>query len=113
MRLKSEIWAKAYIRRCNAEGAAAVVVSRGDAEAGVIVIKVARLDGTADLYVPAPAGYASEDGERRWINVARTIPDREADARVAAERRLDSDAWVIEVEDRAGRSFLEEWLARE
>jgi hypothetical protein len=111
MRLKSEIWVKAYIRRCHAAGAFAAVVARGDADAGVILVKVAHLDGTADLFAPAPAGYASDDGERRWVEVAHRIPERDADARIATERRLDSDTWIIEVEDRQGRNFLENWLA--
>lgn len=62
MRLKSEIWVKAYIRRCAGEGVPAVVVRRGDEDAGVIFLKVSRLDGTAALYGPAPAGLAHEGG---------------------------------------------------
>ena len=46
MRLKAEIWIKAYIRRCAAAGAAAVVVRHGDDDAGAIFIRVSRLDGT-------------------------------------------------------------------
>lgn len=113
MRLKSEIWVKAYVRRCNGDNAPAMVVHRGDADAGIILIKVARLDGTADLYGPAPSGYASSDGERRWMRIACEIPDADAEARITQELRLDSDTWVIEVEDRAGRNFLEAWLAND
>ena len=63
MRLKSEIWVKAYLRRCQHEGATAVLVRRGDTDAGAIYIKVSRLDGTAALFGPAPAGLegARED----------------------------------------------------
>lgn len=112
MRLKSEIWVKAYLRRCNGAGAPAAVVHRGDADAGIILVKIARLDGTADLYGPAPAGYAADDGERRWIAIASGLAERDADERLARELRLDSDAWLLEVEDRQGRSFLEDWLAK-
>lgn len=110
MRLKSEIWVKAYLRRCAGEGSPAVVVRRGDADAGVILIKIARLDGTADLYGPAPAGFAGGDGERRWTPLAQALPEADVEALVARERKLDSDLWVLEVEDRAGRNFLEGWL---
>lgn len=110
MRLKSEIWVKAYIRRCQVEGAPAVVVRRGDSDAGVILIKIARLDGTADLYGPAPAGYQGDDGERRWMPFAEVKPESDVEALIERERRLDSDLWVIEVEDRSGRSFLDGWL---
>jgi len=113
MRLKSEIWVKAYVRRCNGEGAPAVVAHRGDAEAGIILVKVCRLDGTADLYGPAPSGYESEDGERRWMRIAAAIPESAADEKIAKELSLDRDTWVLEIEDRAGRSFLDTWLARD
>ena len=111
MRLKSEIWVKAYIRTCNGQGAPAVVVRRGDADAGVILIKIARLDGTADLYGPAPAGYVG-DGERSWLLIGAAKPDAEVEDNLAREIRLDSDIWIVEVEDRQGRCFLEGWLAR-
>ncbi|MGE3914968.1 MAG: DUF1491 family protein [Hyphomicrobiaceae bacterium] len=111
MRLKSELWVKAYLRRAEIAGSPGAVVRRGDTDAGVILIKVARLDGTADLYGPAPAGLASDDGERRWTLIAERMPEGDADARLAAERRLDSDAWIVEIEDRAGRNHLEGWLS--
>ena len=38
MRLKSEIWVKAYLRRCTVNGAMAVVVRHGDDDAGAIFI---------------------------------------------------------------------------
>jgi hypothetical protein len=54
MRLKSEVWVSAYVRRCFVEGVFAVVRRRGAEEAGAIFIKVNRLDATADVYGPAP-----------------------------------------------------------
>src|SRR5690349_24974669 len=60
MRLKSAIWVAAYIRRCQVEGVFAAVRRRGAEEAGAIFIKVNRLDGTADLYGPAPQATFDE-----------------------------------------------------
>lgn len=111
MRLKSEVWVKAYLRRAAVAGSPGVVVHRGDADAGVILIKIARLDGTADLFSPVPAGFQSDDGERRWECRAARLPEGDIEARIASELRLDSDTWVVEIEDRAGRHFLEGWLA--
>ena len=54
MRLKSAIWVAAYIRRCHLEGAFAAVRRRGAEEAGAIFVKLNRLDGTAELFGPAP-----------------------------------------------------------
>src|SRR5690348_11674941 len=60
MRLKSGIWVSAYLRRCQIEGASAVLRRRGAEEAGAIFIKVSRLDGSADLYGPAPQAMFDE-----------------------------------------------------
>ena len=112
MRLKSELWVKAYLRRCAGEGLSGVVVRRGDADAGTIFIKVVRLDGTADLYGPAPAGMTGLDGERSWTCIAGPAAiEADVDRLLEREHRSDSDLWVVEIEDRGGRSFLDGWLA--
>ena len=43
MRLKAEIWVKAYIRLCMGHNVPALVVRRGHSDAGAIYIKVNRL----------------------------------------------------------------------
>ena len=111
MRLKSEIWVKAYLRRTAVADSPGVVVRRGDADAGIIFIRIARLDGHCDLYGPAPAGLASADGERLWICLAANVPESEIDKRLEAEVRLDPDLWIVEIEDRQGRHHLDGWLA--
>lgn len=110
MRLKSELWVKAYLRRAAVAGAPGVVVRRGDTDAGVILIKVARLDGQADLYGPAPAGFASDDGERRWTLLTERAPEADVETRLATEIRLDPDIWIVEIEQRQGQHHLDGWL---
>lgn len=111
MRLKSAIWVAAYVRRSHLEGAFAVVRRRGAEEAGAIFVKVSRLDGTAALYAPAPqsAFDGAHPGDRRFVAVLPETygPDADVEARIARETRFDPDVWVIEVEDRQGRHFLE------
>jgi hypothetical protein len=113
MRLKSEIWVKAYIRRCRVAGVDALLVRRGDADAGAIYIKVSRLDGTALLFGPAPAGLEAVREERRWEACLRQqpAPEAEADAWLERQASFDSDIWIVAVEDRDGRHFLDDWLA--
>jgi hypothetical protein len=113
MRLKSELWVKAYLRRCQHEGVAAVLVRRGDADAGAIYIKISRLDGTAKLFGPAPAGLEEAREERRWQPCLEREPAPEAEADAYLERQIgfDPDIWIVVVEDRQGRHFLEDWLA--
>lgn len=111
MRLKSAIWVAAYVRRCNVEGVFAAVRRRGAEEAGAIFIKVNRLDGTADLYGPAPqTAFTEQDPVDRAFSAAlkaMPAPESEAEARLVREIRFDPDLWIIETEDRAGRHFLE------
>ena len=105
-RLKAEFWIKAHVRICEAQGAQAYIVRRGDETAGAILVKVNRLDGTAMLLEPATA----PDGARAWMHVTGSdfVPETDAEAAVARAVRRDPDLWVIEIEDRQGRHFLSE-----
>ncbi len=109
MRVTSSFWVGAYVRRCHAEGAFATVARKGAAEAGTIFVKVDRLDGTADLYAPAPQALVEAGAplDRRFEKVLAAVPGAEVEARISRELKFDSDLWVIEIEDRKGRSFLD------
>ena len=110
MRLRSDIWVSAYLRRCGTEGVSAVLRARGAAEAGAILVKVDRLDGTSDLYGPAPqSAFEGKPEDRLFVKINETAPvdHAEAERLIGRERRFDPDLWIVEVEDRAGRSFLD------
>ncbi len=110
MRLKSAIFVSALVRRAQVEGAYAVVARRGAEEAGAIYVKVNALDGTAALYGPAPPSLSDDafPGERRFeLLVPPGSPESQADARLTSEARFDPDIFVVEIEDRAGRHFLD------
>jgi hypothetical protein len=108
MRVKSEVWVKAYLRRCQAEAVPVVIARRGDEAAGAIFICINRLDGTVSLYGPAPSGTAGGETERRWVNCLGSGPAsaEEADRYLNRQREFDPDIWIVEVEDKAGRHFL-------
>ncbi len=112
MRLRTEFWVKGYLRRCAIEGASAVVVRHGDDDAGAIFIKVNRLNGTCLVFGPAPAGFAGAESDRRWVAclALEGVPEAAADSFLAREFGFDSDLWVVEVEDPAGRHFLDDQL---
>ena len=110
MRLRADIWVAAYLRRCAVEGAVAVLRRRGAAEAGAIFVKVDRLDGRAALYAPAPQSELGADGvERLWSRAHKEewIEPAEVEKRLAREISFDSDLWIVEVEDRQGRCWLD------
>lgn len=108
MRIKSEIWVRAYLRRCQSEGIPVVVVRRGDEAAGAIFICVDRLDGTVCLFGPAPAGLEASETDRRWVSCfhPERVSSAEAENYLARQRKFDSDLWIIEIEDKSGRHFL-------
>jgi hypothetical protein len=108
-RLTSEFWVAAYLRRVMGEGAFAALRKRGAAEAGAIFVKLDLLDGRARLYGPAPQTLAADDGGRRFARLHKddAIAPFDAEERLAKEARFDSDLWIVEIEDRAGRSFLD------
>lgn len=113
MRLKSGIWVSAYVRRCNVEGVFAAVRRRGAEEAGAVFIKISKLDGTAALYGPAPqsAFDGAQPADRLFsllLGGEKPAPDADVEARLAREIRFDPDMWIVEIEDREGRSFLDD-----
>jgi hypothetical protein len=110
-RLRSDFWVSAYLRRCSVEGVDAALRRRGAAEAGAVFVKVDRLDGTADLYGPAPQLYVDDSGERLFSPILQGVMPLDVEERMTRELRFDSDLWLVEVDDRAGRHFLD--LAQE
>jgi hypothetical protein len=113
MRLKSAIWVAAYLRRCQTAGIFGAVARRGAEEAGAVFVKLALLDGNAMLYVPAPqtAYDESRPAERVFTpSPPQPVPEAMVEERLAKEIRFDPDVWIVEIEDKAGRHFLD--LAR-
>jgi len=104
-RLKAGIFVRALIRRAQVAGAQAAVVRMGSEEAGAVIIRVARLDGTCLLLNQARAG----DGELVW---SRPLGDWTDEARANAwsdkQVKFDPDLWIVEIEDRDGRAYVDE-----
>lgn len=110
MRLKTAIWAAAYLRRCQGVGIFGAVRRRGAEEAGAVFVKIALMDGKALLFVPAP--QSTYDDSRPIERIFTQSPPQAVDesaveARLVKEISFDPDVWIIEVEDREGRHFLD------
>ena len=113
MRIKSSIWVAAYLRRCQTENIFGVVRRRGAEEAGAIFIKLALLDGNAVLFTPAPQTAYDESRPTDRVfspTTPQPVAEQVIEDRLAKEIRFDSDIWIVEIEDRTGRHFLD--LAR-
>ncbi|MCC6001956.1 MAG: DUF1491 family protein [Pararhodobacter sp.] len=103
-RLTAEFWVRAYLARLRLAGVPAYVVARGDATAGAVMVKLATLDGRAQLW---QRQFDPLEDRRQWTCATRDA-EPEIDALIARERRRDPDLWVIELEDRSGRHLLNE-----
>ncbi len=111
MRLKSALWVAAYLRRCHVEGVFAAVRRRGAEESGAVFVRVDRLDGTSDLFGPAPqSAFDTTPGAERLFSASlakQPAADADVEAYLSRELKFDPDIWVVEIEDRAGRNFLD------
>jgi len=114
MRLRAEIWVRAYLRICENGGATVTVVRHGDDDAGAVFIKLRLPEGHARVFGPAPAGLESQKTDRSWSpHLDGTARDEvEIDAYLQQQVQFDPDIWIVEVQDRDGRHFLDDWLAR-
>jgi hypothetical protein len=110
MRLKSSIWVAAYLRRCQSEGVFGAVRRRGAEEAGAVFVKVALMNGNAMLYAPAPQTVYDDSRpiERIFMpSPPQPVEERKIEERLMKEMSFDPDVWIVEVEDKAGRHFLD------
>jgi hypothetical protein len=103
-RLTAEFWVQAYLARLRLAGIPAYVTARGDATAGAVVVKLATLDGLAKAF---QRSFDLAGAVRVWI-VSVEGDEAAVDALIARQRGFDRDLWVIEVEDRSGRTLLDE-----
>ena len=103
-RLTSDLWVSAYLARLRLANIPVYVTARGDATAGAVAVKLATLDGRARAFERRSDILTDE---RRWMVLAEG-PEPEVDAVLSRARARDPDLWVIEVEDRQGRTLLDE-----
>lgn len=99
-RLKSGLWVQAQLRLADSEGRNFMVLRKGDADAGVIIVKVRDADGMVRLFVQA----TDADGGLAWQRPLGSAPigEAEADNYIARQGRFDPDIWAVEVLDRGG-----------
>jgi hypothetical protein len=95
-RLKTGLWIRALIRRCDLAAIGVAVMARGDADSGAVLLKLNdRAAGCSVL-----AQVRGPDGEASWMRATGAAPvgEADADAYIARQRRRDPDLWVVEIE---------------
>jgi hypothetical protein len=109
IRLRTDFWVAALRRRAERAGAYVSIARRGAEEAGAVFVLVDRLDGRVDLYGPAPQSVSAEEGptERLFSAIAAEASAGAAQSRMEQEIRFDPDLWLVGIEDREGRAFID------
>ena len=96
---------RALVRRAEVAGASAFIVRKGAEEAGAVILVISRLNGTCLLLNQARDGQ----GQLVW---ARPQGDWGEDGRARGwldkQIKFDPDIWIVEIEDREGRAFVDE-----
>lgn len=113
-RLKTEIRVAAQLRRAQGAGAFAAVARRGDPDAGAVAVKVYLGERRARLLIQSrdldgKAVWRDPlDGAGRSGDSSADHPEASVDGWLRRETRIDPDLWIVEIEDRAGRAFVDE-----
>ena len=96
-RLKAEIFVRAQLRLCDQAMLPAVVRHRGDPDAGTVLIKLDRLDGTCVIL----SQVRTIDGEIAWMRSTgdEPAPDVDGESYINKQLQFDPDIWVLEIED--------------
>ena len=110
-RLTSEFWVAAFIRRVNLEGGFATLRKRGAAEAGAIAVTVSRAsDRLVALYLQAPQTAFGEERPMDRLFVPAwpdVFEEMRVSEKLAREQKFDPDLWIVDIDDRDGRPFVE------
>ena len=105
-RLTAAFWVQAYLRRLTLENIPAYILAHGDDTAGAVLVKLATLDGEACMF---QGGFDLQTGDRVWKQLEQGT-EEQIDKALQRQLGFDPDLWVIEVEDRAGRHFLDDYV---
>jgi hypothetical protein len=108
-RLKSAIWVKALIRRCDLAAIPVAVLNRGDDDAGAILLKFSDRDTGCQVLAQA----RGKDGELLWMRATGPAPvaEADADAYIERQRRRDPDLWVVEIENASAAAVIDARIA--
>ncbi|HQT46891.1 MAG: hypothetical protein B7X08_02410 [Acidocella sp. 20-63-7] len=94
-RIKAGIWVSAVLRMGNVEGKTGMVVRKGDADAGGVLVILRGRAGNVVL-----TQFRDMAGELAWMRGTGAVPvgEETTDAYVGKQVSYDPDLWVIEFE---------------
>ena len=94
-RLKAGLWVKMALRLADRDGRPGVVLRKGDADSGGLLVVLRGREGLCVL-----SQMRAADGALAWMRATGAAPvdQAAADAYVARQVRFDPDIWVLEFE---------------
>ena len=104
-RLRSKIWVQAYLKRLEIQNIAGYVSAHGDDHSGAILIKVIKMDGSAQLYQKT---FDLCNNRNEWVKIFEGL-DVEVDTLLEKQKVNDPDLWVVEIESASGQNYLDEF----
>lgn len=99
-RLKTGLWVRAVMRRISSDGTSAMVLKKGDEDAGAVLIVLRDRDDNVALLRENGSDWIRAD-----VEGATGLEDY-----LERQRRYDPDLWVIELEVRNVATPLERTL---
>ena len=104
-RLRAGIFVRALIRRAEVAGAYAFVVRKVIEESGAIFLKITRPDRSSMVLSQARRG----EGDLVWLKpLGDAASEDQCRAYFEKQIKFDPDVWIVEIEDREGRAFVDE-----
>ncbi|MEM9277757.1 MAG: DUF1491 family protein [Pseudomonadota bacterium] len=108
MRVTSVIWLAVFMRKEASRGAYVTVAKKGAQQAGAIFVLHNHLDGTFDIYGPAPQSmFEANQSERQFELIHQKVQQDTADQYFEKQKSFDPDLWIIETESGSGEISLE------
>lgn len=100
MRVTTDLWVSALVRRAFSSSGFAAILQRGATEAGAVFVLTRDRFGEVTLYGPAPqTSYDSARPDERLFGKLETTLDEEiVTKRLEREKKFDPDIWVVEIE---------------
>ena len=109
-RLTYKFWIDAYSKRLEAAAIPVFVIKKGDPDSGIILIKIDLLNGKGQL-IRRNYSYSLKKNKSiiEYIKLHKEIELEypKLQKLIEKEIKIDTDAWVVEIEDKQGRNFFE------
>jgi len=106
-RLPAHLEVSSLIRSVEAAGGFAIVIAKGERDAGTLLVICSEKGAHSVAYERMP----QPDGTRQWVVSCRQNNDNPREFWDYCDRRKgqDSDLWIIELDVPNGERFIETW----